>query len=155
LQRLLSAEDHLLGDFHHAAFASVLDHLGVEQVRRGLQSWLGEASSCAFALRLHPLAEGFQDRFTILGPLVAEEDVEGAIVDFLGPFDQLVRLLLADLSRDKGGYDLVHRVEAHPDPVVAILGLELLQGCAVRFLFLTKLQNSSNCASSKWRLTIR
>ena len=38
----------------------------------------------------------------------------------------LICLFLADLSSDEGWDDLVHRVEAHPDPVVAILSLELL-----------------------------
>jgi len=77
----------------------------------------------------------FLPSFTILGPLVTKEDVYGAIVDFLGPFEQQVRFLLADLSGDEGQNDLVHWIEAHPDPVVAVCGLELLQGRAVCFFF--------------------
>jgi hypothetical protein len=49
--------------------------------------------------------------------------------------DQPVGVLLVDLTPYKGRNHLVHGIKTYPDPTVAIFGLELFKGRAVRLFF--------------------
>jgi hypothetical protein len=90
----------------------VFDHLGVEQVRRWLQSWLGLRSTCPLTFWLHPVTKGLEDRVLVVRSLVTEEDVQRTIVDGFGLLEEQVSILLTDLAGDEGGYYLVHGIKA-------------------------------------------
>jgi hypothetical protein len=48
----------------------------------------------------------------ILGSLIAEEDVQRAIIDCFGPSNQLIRLLLGNLPYNEGWDDPMLRSES-------------------------------------------
>ena len=155
LKGLLGAEDQPLGDLDHLPLAAMLDHLSIDQIGMRLQVGLARPSRFACAREYPPAAEVLEDSILILRPLVTEEDMQGAIIDRFGPPDQLICLLLGNLSYNEGGDDAMLRSEAQPDPAIAIFALERILRRGVRPLFHTKLQNSSSCTPSKCRLTIR
>ena len=126
LEGPLRAEDQPLGDPHHPSLAAMLDHLGIDQVGARFQAWLARPAGSSCVREYPPSAEVLEDGVLILGTLVAEEDVEGAIVNRLGPLYQLICLLLAYLSHCEGGYNPMLWSEAQPDPAVTIFALELL-----------------------------
>ena len=155
LQSFFGAENQFSLNLDHFPFSAVFDYLGIDQIRTRLQTWLARSASLARADEYPPASKMFQNCFLILRPLVAEENVQGAIIDSFGLSNQFISFLLRYIAYNKGSYDSMLRDKAYPNPTVAIFALELFQGLKMRPFFFTKLQNSSSCASSKCILTIR
>ena len=74
LKRVRASPDPLTGHLDHPSFFTLLNHLGIQQIRRGAAPWGGIPSSLPLAFGLIPLPIGMQQGGGIARPWVAGKE---------------------------------------------------------------------------------
>lgn len=141
---LFAPKDDARCDLNYAPAPPSLDNLRIEQTLGRFENRLAWSPSLAAALALFAQTIGFEQGLVIVLEFVGGEQRETSIRTISQAFHQAIGGCLDVASDDKVDDNFVARIEGYPDPLITIDGLEFFQGREVRFLFLTKLQSSSN-----------